>query len=108
MNSEGWWLLAGAILLEVAGTTCLKTSQGFTRALPAAFVIVFYAGAFLCLARAMKSLEMGIAYAVWAGTGTALTAMIGIFLLGEGFHWQKLLGIACIILGVIALQAGRS
>lgn len=107
MNSAGWWLLAGAILLEVTGTTCLKLSQGFTRPLPAAFVILFYVGAFAFLARAMKSLEMGIAYAVWAGAGTALTATIGILLMGEGFHWQKILGIACIIVGVAALQSAR-
>ncbi|MGD9896533.1 MAG: multidrug efflux SMR transporter [Candidatus Methylacidiphilaceae bacterium] len=107
MNSPGWWLLAGAILLEVTGTTCLKISDGFTRPVPSAFVIVFYGGAFICLARAMKGLEMGIAYAVWAGTGTALTAIIGILLLDEGFHWQKLFGIACVILGIVALQAGR-
>ncbi|QSR84113.1 multidrug efflux SMR transporter [Methylacidimicrobium sp. B4] len=107
MSSLCWWLLSGAILLEVAGTTCLKISHGLTRALPAGLVIVFYAGAFVFLARAMKGLEMGVAYAVWAGTGTALTATIGILLLGEGFHWQKILGIACIIVGVAALQSVR-
>lgn len=107
MNSVGWWLLAAAILLEVAGTTCLKLSQGLTRALPAAFVALFYGSAFVFLARAMKSLEMGIAYAVWAGAGTAVTATIGILLLGEEFHWQKIFGVACIILGVAALQASR-
>ncbi|VVM07059.1 DMT family transporter [Methylacidimicrobium tartarophylax] len=108
IHSPGWWLLAGAILLEVTGTTCLKLSQGFTRAIPAAFVVLFYGGAFLCLARAMKSLEMGVAYAVWAGLGTALAAIIGILLLGEAIQWQKIFGISCIILGVAALQAGRS
>lgn len=108
MQAPGWWLLAGAILLEVTGTTCLKISQGFTRALPAALVLVFSGAAFVLMAHAMKSLEMGVAYAVWAGAGTALTAVIGIFLLGESFHWQKLFGIACIILGVTALQAARS
>ncbi len=107
MNPLSWWLLSGAILLEVAGTTCLKISHGFTRTLPSAFVLLFYAGAFVCLARAMKSLEMGIAYAIWAGAGTALTATIGILLLGEGFHWQKIFGIACIIMGVAALQTAR-
>jgi formyl-CoA transferase len=72
----GWLTLAGAILFEIAGTTCLKLSDGLARLGPALGVLVFYAASFACLAFALKRLELGVAYAIWSGLGTAIIATI--------------------------------
>ncbi|WP_406314422.1 SMR family transporter [Streptosporangium sp. NBC_01639] len=100
-----WLILAGAIIAEVLATTALKLSDGFAHKGWALVVVAGYAAAFLLLAQALKlHLEVGTAYAVWAGTGTAVIAAIGVLFLGETLTLAKVAGIALIIGGVLVLN----
>ena len=103
---SAWIYLAGAIVLEVAGTTNMKLSHGFSRLLPSVLLFVFYALAFIGLTVALKRLDLSIAYAIWAGVGTILTALIGFVLFKEPVTVWKVISIALIIVGVIGLELG--
>lgn len=98
-----WLLLGLAVLLEVAGTTCMKLSDGFTRLTPSILVFVLYAGAFALLVLVLKRIELGVTYAIWSGIGTVATAAIGIMFFEESAQPLKLLFIAVIIFGVVGL-----
>ena len=80
---SAWYFLGGAILFEVAGTTCMKLSKGFTGSRPASMIFVFYGCAFGLNTVAIKTIELSVAYAIWSGIGTALTATIGILYFKE-------------------------
>ncbi|MEV1010609.1 multidrug efflux SMR transporter [Streptomyces sp. NPDC049881] len=99
-------LLACAILAEIAGTTLMKLSDGFSRLWPSLGTAVCYVAAFVLLARTLRHLEVGVAYAIWSGAGTALIAAIGVLFLGEGASPAKLAGIALVIAGVVVLNTG--
>ncbi|MFC6085625.1 DMT family transporter [Sphaerisporangium aureirubrum] len=100
-----WLLLAGAIACEVLATTALKLSDGFAHKGWAVVVALGYVASFALLARVLKTqMEVGIAYAVWAGVGTAAIAVIGALFLGEGLSLPKVAGIALIIGGVVLLN----
>jgi small multidrug resistance pump len=103
---DAWILLALAIVLEVAGTTCMKLSGGFTKVLPSALLFVFYAAAFTALNFALRKIDVSIAYAIWAGVGTALVAVIGAVYFREHLTAFKLFSIALIIIGVVGLNLG--
>ena len=103
--SEAWTLLAVAIALEVAGTTCMKLSYGFTRPIPSVAMFVFYALAFSCNTFAIKTLDLSITYAVWSGVGTIATACIGIFFFKEAATALKMASISFIVVGVFGLHA---
>ena len=77
--NQAWALLAVAIALEVAGTTCMKLSHGFTNLMPSVLMFAFYGLAFTCNTFATKTLDLSITYAVWSGVGTVATAFIGIY-----------------------------
>ncbi|MFE7752422.1 DMT family transporter [Streptomyces sp. NPDC057428] len=102
----GYGLLAAAIAAEVAGTTAMKYSEGFTRFWPSLVTVVGYVLAFALLAQTLKTLSIGTAYAIWAGTGTAAIAVIGILWMGESASLLKLAGIALVIAGVVVLNLG--
>ncbi|MET7367124.1 multidrug efflux SMR transporter [Streptomyces sp. NPDC005566] len=102
----GYGLLAVAIAAEVAGTTAMKYSEGFTRLWPSLITVVGYVLAFALLAQTLKTLSVGTAYAIWAGAGTAAVAAIGILWMGESTAPAKLAGIALIIAGVVVLNLG--
>ncbi|MFJ5768683.1 DMT family transporter [Psychrobacillus sp. NPDC093180] len=97
-------LLAIAIISEVFGSSMLKMTEGFKKVLPSVGVVLGYAIAFYALSLSLKTLPIGTAYAIWAGVGTALTALIGIVLYKEGFNRKKLFGLLLIISGVILLN----
>ncbi|SNT51206.1 small multidrug resistance pump [Streptosporangium subroseum] len=100
-----WLFLAGAILAEVLATTALKLSDGFAHKGWTIIVVAGYVAAFVLLARALKlQMEVGTAYAVWAGAGTAVIAAIGVLFLGETINLAKVVGIALIIGGVTVLN----
>ncbi|KFK89597.1 ligand-binding protein SH3 [Streptomyces sp. JS01] len=99
-------LLAGAIAAEVAGTTAMKYSEGFTRLWPSIGTVVGYLIAFTLLAQTLKTLSVGTAYAIWAGVGTAAVALIGILFLGESSSLVKIAGITLIVAGVVVLNLG--
>jgi len=99
-----WALLALTILLEVTGTTLMKLSNGLTQLWPSVGVLLCYALAAAGMALVLRSIELSIAYAVWSGTGTALTAAMGMLWFKEPATALKLLSLALVIAGVIGLQ----
>lgn len=103
-----WILLAAAILVEVAGTLCLKVASDATsfadRLAPGIGVAVFYGSTLYLMAVTMKSLDVGTTYTIWAGAGTALVTVAGIVLFKESFAWPKLVGVAIVAAGVMVLH----
>lgn len=102
----GYVLLVGAILSEVTATTAMKYSEGFSKLWPSLLTCAGYVVAFALLAQTLKTLEVGTAYAIWAGVGTALVAVIGMMFLGEAVSAARLAGIALVIGGVVLLNLG--
>ena len=101
---KSWIILIGAILLEVAGTTSMKLSDGFSKLLPSILIFVFYGLSFVALTLCIKHIDVSVAYAVWAGVGTALIAVIGVAFFEEPVSAMKILSLGLIILGVIGLN----
>jgi small multidrug resistance pump len=103
-----WVMLAVAIAFEVAGTVALKFTAGFTRWLPTTIVVIGYGVSFTLLAQVVKTLPISLVYAVWSGVGTATVAAIGFTLLNEPVSVLKVVGVALVIAGVVALNLGGS
>ncbi|MGE0615525.1 MAG: multidrug efflux SMR transporter [Bacteriovoracia bacterium] len=106
--NPAWGLLMLVIILEVAGTTCMKLSHGYTHWKPSVLMFVFYAACFSIFPFAVKKLDIGVAYAIWAGLGTAIIALIGIFHFREPVSAIKVVSLVMVILGVIGLKLGAS
>nr|WP_262927255.1 multidrug efflux SMR transporter [Phytohalomonas tamaricis] len=96
--------LACAITAEVVGTTALKSSYSFTRLGPSAITVISYAIAFYMLAQLLKSVPVGLAYALWSGLGMVLVMISAMVVYGERPDWAAVLGVAMIIAGVIVIQ----
>ncbi len=101
---QSWLFLVIAIVFEIAGTTMMKLSESLTRWWYIPPMILFYLLALGGLALALRTIEVGIAYAVWAGVGTLMIAIIGIAFFGESATLLKLVSIGMIIAGVIGLH----
>ncbi len=99
-----WLALAVAIVLEVSGTVSMKLSDGFTRLVPSLLIFVFYGASFAVLTLALKKIDLGVAYAVWAGVGTALIAVVGVLYFKEPLSALKVFSVFLIIAGVIGLN----
>ncbi|MBD1997194.1 multidrug efflux SMR transporter [Leptolyngbya sp. FACHB-541] len=99
-----WLYLGLAIVAEVAGTTCMKLSQGFTKTLPSILIFCFYGLCFVFLTMALKKMEITTAYAIWAGLGTALITIVSIVWFREPANALKIISIGLIVLGVIGLR----
>ena len=93
-----------AIVCEVIGSTLLQKSQGFTRLLPTIGVAVFYFVAFYCLAQALRTIPLGVAYAIWAGLGIVLTAAVSMVVLRQNLDIAAWVGIAMIVGGVLVMN----
>ena len=100
----GWLWLFLAILLEVSGTTCMKLSQGFTKLVPSVFIFVFYVLSFSAMTFSLKTVDVSVGYAVWAGVGTILITLIGAVWFGESLGLLKIVSIILIIVGVAGLR----
>ncbi len=103
-----WLILLGAIAFEVIGTTCMKLSDGFTRHAPAILMFVFYMASIAALSVTLKKIEVGIAYAVWSGVGTALIAVIGIVFFREQVTLLKVGGMLLVISGAVILNVASN
>jgi small multidrug resistance pump len=101
-----WLYLALAILLEVAGTFCLKLSYGFTHLIPSVLIFVFYGISFTFAAMAMKVIDLSVAYAIWSGVGTALAALIGVVYFKEPANALRIISVVLIVIGVVGLRLG--
>ncbi|WP_007518470.1 MULTISPECIES: DMT family transporter [Pseudofrankia] len=100
--------LALAIGLEIVATTALRQSNGFTKLWPTLVVATCYPVSFYLLSRALRTISLAVAYAIWSGVGTAIVAVIGVLAFKEEMTVLKAGGLAFIILGVIGLQLGGS
>ncbi|MDF2813345.1 MAG: multidrug transporter [Microvirga sp.] len=96
--------LLAAILCEVVATTALKAADGFTRLWPSAVVVVGYALAFYFLSLTLRTIPIGIAYALWSGIGIVLIAVVGWLLYRQSLDGPALLGIFLILAGVMVIQ----
>jgi len=101
---QHWFFLAGAIIFEVFGTTAMKLSDGFSKLIPSIAVAVFFIISFSLFTLALKKIDVSIAYAVWAGVGTALIAGIGMIYFKEPATVLKMVSLALIIAGVVGLN----
>lgn len=99
-----WVLLAVAIVGEVIGTTALKASNGFTHWGYGAVCIIGYVVAFYFLAIVLKTMPVGVAYAIWSGVGVALVTLIGLFVFNQKLDFGAMLGIGLIVAGVLVLN----
>lgn len=99
-----WVYLSVAIVAEVVGTSFLKSSEGFTRLAPSLVVVVSYIVAFYFLALTLKTLPVGVAYAVWAGAGVALITLAGFVFFGESLDLPAIAGISLIVAGVVVIN----
>lgn len=103
MHPIAW--LALAIGTEVVATTALKASDGFTRLGWAAVVIVGYGISFYALSISLRTIPLGVVYAIWSGIGTAAIVVIGYLVFGEVLSFLKMAGIGLIVIGVAMLNA---
>ena len=95
-----------AILAEVTGTTCLKLSEGFTRLLPSALMLVFYGLSLGFLGLALKKVDLSLAYAIWSGLGIAFIASVGVLWFREPVTAVKVVSLGLIVVGVAGLNLG--
>ena len=99
-----WLYLILAIAAETIGTTALKASDGFTRLWPSALTVVAYAASFYLLAQVLRSIPVGIAYAIWSGLGIVFIAAIGWIAFGQRLDAPALAGMGLIVAGIVVMQ----
>lgn len=104
MPKLSWICLCIAIAGEIMATSALKAAQGFTRPVPSLLVVVGYGAAFWCLSQALRSIPMGIAYAIWSGVGIVAISLIGLFVYGQKLDLPALVGMALIVAGVLVIN----
>ncbi|WP_101066441.1 DMT family transporter [Roseovarius salinarum] len=93
-----------AVAAETVGTSALQASQQFTRLAPSVLVVVAYALSFYLLALVLRTIPVGVAYAVWSGLGIAFIALIGYVVFGQKLDWPAVLGMAMILGGIVVIQ----
>lgn len=101
---KSYLFLLLAILTETIGTSALQASQQFTRLLPSVIVVVGYALSFYFLALALRTIPVGVAYAIWSGLGIVLIAAIGWLVFGQRVDLPAMLGMGLIILGIAVIH----
>ncbi len=99
-----WLYLGFAIFCEVLGTSALNLSDGFNKPVPTALSLFAFAISFFLLSLALKTIPVGVAYAIWSGTGIALISAIGYFIFKQSLDGPALLGIGLILAGVIIIN----
>ncbi len=97
--------LAGAIVFEVTGTMLLPVSQNFTRLLPSVMLIAAYTLSFYFLTFAIRDIPIAIVYAIWAGLGVFLVALLSLMFYGQSLQWQAILGLVLIVSGVVLVNS---
>lgn len=99
-----WLILGIAIVAETIATSAMKASEGFTRTIPSIIVVVGYAIAFYCLSLTLKSIPVGVAYAIWSGVGIVLISLAGWIIFGQKLDAAAMIGMALIIAGVVIMN----
>ena len=93
-----------AIVAEVIGTSALKASEGFSKTVPSVVTVVAYGAAFYCLSITLKTVPVGVAYAIWSGVGVALIAIVGWVLFDQKLDAAAIIGMGLIVAGVVVMQ----
>ena len=101
---SNWVYLAVAILAEVIATSALKASEGFSRLVPSLVVVAGYGIAFFCLSLTLRTIPVGIVYAIWSGVGIVLIALAGYFVFGQVLDAPALIGMGLIVAGVLVIN----
>lgn len=101
---QQWIFLSIAIVSEVIATSYLKAAEGFTRLWPSLVVVIGYALAFYFLSLTLKTIPVGVAYAIWAGVGVVLIALIGWLFLGQSLDMPAVIGLTLIVAGVCVIN----
>jgi small multidrug resistance pump len=96
--------LFAAIVSEVIATSALKAAEGFSRFWPSVIVVVGYGLAFYCLSLTMRTIPIGIAYAIWSGVGIVLIALVGLLFYRQPLDAPALIGMALILAGVLIIN----
>ncbi|EMF7560994.1 MULTISPECIES: multidrug efflux SMR transporter SsmE [Serratia] len=96
--------LTMAIVAEVIATTMLKASEGFTRLWPSLLVVLGYGVAFWGLSMVVKSMPLGIVYAIWSGMGIVLVSVAAVFVYQQKLDWPAVVGMGLIIAGVLVIN----
>ncbi|MEM5369530.1 multidrug efflux SMR transporter [Paraburkholderia azotifigens] len=104
MRVPPYVLLAIAIVAEVIATSALRASEGFTRLVPAAVVLLGYGISFYCLSLTLKSLPVGIVYAIWSGVGIVLITLVAIVMYRQVPDLAAVAGLGLIVAGVVVLN----
>jgi small multidrug resistance pump len=99
-----WFYLALAICAEVIATSALKSSAGFTRLLPSFLVVLGYGAAFYWLSLTLKTIPIGMAYAIWSGAGIVLISAVAWVFFGQKLDAAALVGMGLIVCGVLVIQ----
>jgi small multidrug resistance pump len=97
--------LAIAIISEVIATSTLKASQNFSRLMPSLIVLVGYGVAFFFLSLTLRTIPVGIAYAIWSGAGIILVSLVSYFLYRQRLDAWALIGIVFIVAGIVIINA---
>lgn len=93
-----------AIITELIGTSFLQASKQFTKLVPSVVMVLSYVACFYFLSLALKSIPLGVAYAIWGGLGIVLTALVSIFIFKQPLDAAAIVGIALIVCGVLVLN----
>ena len=96
--------LAIAIFFEVIATSFIPKAEQFTKLIPSVIVIFSYAIAFFLLSVTVKTMPVGIVYAIWSGAGVVLVATISYFAYGQRFDLPAIIGMGLIIAGVLVVN----
>lgn len=104
MNPLTYLTLFTAILLEVIGTSFLQRSEQFTRLIPTLITGISYAASFYFLSLVLRTMPLGIAYAIWSGLGIVLVSLIGLALFGQKLDLAAIIGLGLIIAGVVVVN----
>ncbi|MFO7308901.1 MAG: SMR family transporter [Pseudomonadota bacterium] len=106
--ATGYLYLLIAIVGEVIATSALKASESFTRPLPALVTVIGYGVAFYCLSLTLRTIPVGIAYAIWSGIGIVLISLVGVVAFRQGLDLPALVGIGLILAGVVVINVFSS
>ena len=101
---QQWLFLAVAIISEVIATSALKSSEGFSRLWPSLLVVLGYMSAVYFMSLTLKTIPVGVVYAIWSGVGLALIALIAWIFFGQALDTPAIIGLFLIVTGVVVLS----
>ena len=99
-----WIFLAFAIFAEVIATTALRATDGFTRVAPSLIVVIGYTTSFYFLSLTLRTIPMGVTYAIWSGVGIVLISFAGFIIYNQRLDTAALIGMGLIVAGVTVMQ----